>query len=137
VPSPPPPIPTEGELFARLSLDELNAKHPLDDAFFAFDRADLSDEARATLQWDAHWMKQWTTVRVLISGHADERGTNEYNMALGERRAASARNYLIDLGVAMARINIVSKGEEQPFCTEHEEACWSQNRRAHFLVTAK
>jgi peptidoglycan-associated lipoprotein len=145
-PPPPPPaprppdgpaIPTEAEIFSRLSLRELNAKEPLDDAFFAYDMAELSDRDRMALQRDADWLKKWSSVRVVIEGHADERGTNEYNLALGEARAAMARNYLSALGIDPNRIATVSKGEEQPFCTLHEEGCWVQNRRAHFIVTAK
>src|SRR5262249_19791587 len=74
---------------------------------------------------------------IMIEGHCDSRGTNEYNLALGERRATATRDYLVSLGVPVARINIVSKGEEQPFCTEETEACWQQNRRGHFIITAK
>ena len=143
-PTPPPPVPqapptppTAEEIFARLSLQDLNAQKPLDDVFFEYDKADLSDKTRASLQKDADWMKRWTTTRVTVEGHADSRGTNEYNLALGERRAAATRDYLVTLGVPVARINIVSKGEEQPFCTEEVESCWAQNRRGHFIITAK
>jgi peptidoglycan-associated lipoprotein len=82
-------------------------------------------------------MKKRTTSKVLIEGHADSRGTNEYNLALGERRADVVRDYLVSLGVATDRISIVSKGEEQPFCTEETESCWQQNRRGHFIVTER
>ncbi len=138
-PQPPaaPATPTEEQLFAQMSLAELNEQHPLEDAFFDFDKADLSETARASLQKDADWMKRWGTTRVTIEGHADSRGTNEYNLALGERRAAAARDYLVSLGLAADRIAVVSKGEEQPFCTDETEACWAQNRRAHFIITAK
>jgi peptidoglycan-associated lipoprotein len=74
---------------------------------------------------------------VTIEGHADSRGTSEYNLALGERRASAARDYLVTLGVPATRMNVVSMGEEQPFCTEETESCWSQNRRGHFVITAK
>jgi peptidoglycan-associated lipoprotein len=82
-------------------------------------------------------MKKRTTSKVLIEGHADSRGTNEYNLALGERRADVVRDYLVSLGVAADRVSIVSKGEEQPFCTEETESCWQQNRRGHFIVTER
>jgi peptidoglycan-associated lipoprotein len=137
---PPPPVPappTEEEIFARMTVMELNEKKPLDDVFFEYDKSDLSDVARASLQKDADWMKRWTSTKVTIEGHADSRGTNEYNLALGERRATASRDYLVSLGVATARISIVSKGEEQPVCTEETEACWAKNRRAHFIITAK
>lgn len=137
-PPPQPPAPlTEAEIFARTSLAELNAQRPLGDAFFDYDRSDLSDPVRATLQHDADWMRTWNQTRVLIEGHADERGTSEYNLALGERRASAARGYLVSLGLDPSRISLVSKGKEAPFCTEHHEACWHENRRGHFIITAK
>jgi peptidoglycan-associated lipoprotein len=136
-PAPVPPAPTEEEIFARMSLAELNAKKPLDDINFEYDKADLTDRARASLQKNAGWLGKWTSTKVLIEGHADSRGTNEYNLALGERRAAAVRDYLVTLGVPAARMGIVSKGEEQPLCTEEAEPCWALNRRAHFDITAK
>ena len=105
--------------------------------FFALDQSDLSEEARGLLQKDTDWMKKWTTTKVMVEGHADSRGTNEYNLALGERRADAVRDYLVSLGVPTDRITIVSKGEEQPFCSDENEACWQQNRRGHFIITAK
>lgn len=132
-----PAPPTDAELFARTSLADLNAKMPLGDAFFDYDRAELTEAARTALTTDADWLRKWTGVRIMVEGHADERGTNEYNLALGETRAAAVRRYLSDLGIDNARITIVSKGEEQPFCTLHEEDCWFENRRAHFIITAK
>jgi peptidoglycan-associated lipoprotein len=136
-PAPTPPAPTEEEIFARMSLADLNAKKPLDDVLFEYDRAELSDKARATLQKNATWLGKWTSTKITIEGHADSRGTNEYNLSLGERRAAAVRDYMVTLGVPAARISIVSKGEEQPLCTEEAEGCWAQNRRAHFDITAK
>src|SRR5262249_15253637 len=131
-PPPPPAPPTEEELFARMSLGELNDKKPLDDVFFELDKSDLSNTARTSLQQDPDWLKRWTSTKITIEGHADSRGTNEYNLALGERRATASRDYIVSLGVPAARITIVSKGEEEPFCKEENEACWSQNRRGHF-----
>jgi len=136
-PPPPPPPPTEQDIFNKKTLAELNAENDLDDVFFAYDKADLSDTARASLQKDAAFLQKWQTTKILISGHADSRGTNEYNLALGERRAAATRDFLVGLGVVASRISIVSKGEEDPFCREENEACWSQNRRSHFEFTAK
>jgi peptidoglycan-associated lipoprotein len=137
-PRPPDPAPlTEAEIFARTSLAELNAREPLDDAFFGYDLSELTDPARTALDRDATWMRKWMSTRVMIEGHADDRGTHEYNLALGERRAAVTRDYLVGLGIDQARISIVSKGEEAPFCTERTEACWRQNRRGHFIITAK
>jgi peptidoglycan-associated lipoprotein len=143
---PPPPAapapatpapPSEDEIFRNKTLDQLNAEKPLADAFFGYDSTDLTAEARGLLQKDVEWMKKWTTTKVMVEGHADSRGTNEYNLALGERRADAVRDYLVSLGVAENRITIVSKGEEQPFCSEETEACWQQNRRGHFVITAK
>jgi peptidoglycan-associated lipoprotein len=144
-PPPPPPAPapeaprplTEEEVFARKSLDEINAEKPLGDVFFAYDSAAISEEGRATLQKNVEWLRKWTGTRVLVEGHCDNRGTPEYNLALGEGRAASVRDYLVSLGLPATRVTIVSKGEEQPFCTEDNESCFSQNRRGHFLITAK
>jgi peptidoglycan-associated lipoprotein len=118
-------------------LEELNKQRPLGDVLFAYDKSDLSDEARATLQKNAAWLARWTSTRITIEGHADSRGTSEYNLALGERRAASVRDYLTSLKVAADRLTIVSMGEEQPQCREETETCFSQNRRAHSVITAK
>jgi len=120
-----------------MSLAELNAQQPLEDVYFAYDKSDLSDSATASLQKNSEWMKKWMTTIVTVEGHADSRGTSEYNLALGERRAAAVRDYLVSLGVATTRITIVTMGEEQPVCTEENEACWSRNRRGHFVITAK
>lgn len=120
-----------------MSLEELNDARPLEDVYFDLDRAELSDAARASLQKNSTWMRRWTSTRILIEGHADARGTSEYNLALGERRAASVRDYLASLGIDASRISVVSKGEEDPVCMEDGEACWSRNRRGHFTVTAK
>lgn len=120
-----------------MSLAELNTQRPLEDVYFAYDKSELSDASRTSLQKDADWMKKWTSTTVTVEGHADARGTAEYNLALGERRASAVREYLTGLGVDASRINIVSMGEEQPVCTEETEACYSQNRRGHFVVTAK
>jgi len=105
--------------------------------FFALDESDLTEASRGTLGKDVEWLKKWTSTKVMVEGHADSRGTNEYNLALGERRADAVRDYLVSLGVPTDRITIVSKGEEQPFCSEESESCWQQNRRGHFIVTAK
>jgi peptidoglycan-associated lipoprotein len=132
-----PAPPTEDEVFRNKTLEQLNAEKPLSDVLFSYDSTDLSDQARALLQKDVDWMKKWTTTKVMVEGHADSRGTTEYNLALGERRADGVRDYLVSLGIATDRITIVSKGEEQPICSEQTEACWQQNRRGHFIVTAK
>jgi peptidoglycan-associated lipoprotein len=133
----PPRVPTDDEVFAAKSIEDLNRERPLVDVLFAYDLADLTDVSRAALQKNADWLRRWTTTRVTIEGHADSRGTNEYNLALGERRAAAVRDYLIGLGIPTARLAVVSKGEEDPVCKEEIESCWSQNRRGHFVITGK
>jgi peptidoglycan-associated lipoprotein len=137
-PAAPPPAPlTEEEIFARKTLDELNAERPLGDIFFAFDSSELNETSRAELSKNAGWLKRWTGTRITVEGHCDNRGTPEYNLALGERRANAVRSYLSELGVPTDRILAVSKGEEAPFCREDTESCWSQNRRGHFIITGK
>src|SRR5262245_19562995 len=147
-PPPPPPaaapapssesrVPSEAEVFAGKTLAQLNAEKPLGNVFFALDSSDLTDEARATLQKNADYMKKWGSVRVSVEGHCDERGTAEYNLGLGERRAKAVQGYLASLGLTADRVATVSKGKEQPVCTERGEGCYSQNRRGQFLITAK
>ena len=109
----------------------------LKDIRFDFDRYDLTATATKTLDMDAAWLKDNAQTLLLIEGHADERGTNEYNLALGERRAKAAADYLVGQGVKTARITTISYGEERPLCTERTEACWARNRRDHFLVKAE
>lgn len=133
----PPAAPSEEELFRRMSLEELNAESPLSDAFFDYDHSDLRDDARATLQRDAAWLLKWKQTTVKVEGHCDERGTAEYNLALGQRRADTVRSYLMDLGVDANRIATSSAGKEAPFCRELVESCFAQNRRGHFVITAK
>lgn len=128
---------TEDELFAQKSLSQLNSEKPLGDVFFELDSSSILDEARASLSTNATWLKRWTSTRINIEGHCDERGTGEYNLGLGERRAAAVKAYLVELGVPADRVVIVSKGKEAPFCTDSNEACWKENRRGHFVITAK
>ena len=120
-----------------MTLDELNAKRPLGDVYFALDQVEITEEGRGHLQKNAEWLKRWGSTKILVEGHADSRGTNEYNLALAERRADAVRDYLVSLGIPADRLSIVSKGEEQPFCKEESESCWQQNRRGHFIITAK
>ena len=110
------------------------ATSPLKDIFFEFDRADLRSDARDTLRANADWLKTNPSARIEIEGHCDERGTNEYNLALGAKRAQSAKDYLVSLGIAGDRLSTISYGEEIPVCREHEESCWRQNRRARFVI---
>lgn len=107
---------------------------PLKDIHFAFDSYDLDEEARSILQGTAEWLRENPKSRVEIEGHTDERGTVEYNLALGARRAKAAKDYLVTLGIAANRLATISYGEELPLCREHTEACWAENRRCHFVV---
>lgn len=106
----------------------------LGDVFFDYDRYNIRSDANKALKKNAKWLKRYPGVEVQIEGHCDERGTNEYNLALGQRRATSARNFLISLGVPAEKIYTISYGEERPFAQGHDEDSWSQNRRAHFLI---
>ena len=136
-PAPAPRALTEDEIFEKATVDELNKQGVLADAFFALDSVELNQESRGTIQKNSEYMKRRMSTKIMVEGHADSRGTNEYNLALAERRAGAVRDYLVSLGIAADRITIVSKGEEAPFCTEESESCWQQNRRGHFLFTAK
>jgi peptidoglycan-associated lipoprotein len=118
---------------ARPNPSEFSVASELKDVHFDFDKYDIRPADAALLDADAAWLKT-NTFPVLLEGHCDERGTNEYNLALGERRAKATMNYLVAHGIAATRMTVVSYGEERPVCGEHSEACWAQNRRAHFLV---
>jgi len=119
---------------ARPAVQDFASVADLTDVFFDFDKYDIRPNDAKTLDANASWLKSNPNHLVLIEGHCDERGTNEYNLALGERRAKSTMNYLVSQGVQANRITIISYGEERPQCTEHTESCWAKNRRAHFLV---
>ncbi len=124
-----------GAVFPALpSPKEFVEVSALRDIHFDFDRYEVRAQDAKVLDENAQWLKRNAGVRVLIEGHADERGTNEYNLALGERRARAARDYLESRGVDASRMVIISYGEERPVCTERTEACWAKNRRAHFLI---
>jgi peptidoglycan-associated lipoprotein len=127
----PAPAPTAP---ARPVPKDFAAVADLVDVFFDFDKYDIRPADAKTLDANAGWLKSNPNHLVLIEGHCDERGTNEYNLALGERRAKSAMNYLVSQGVQANRITIISYGEERPQCNEKTEGCWAKNRRAHFLV---
>jgi peptidoglycan-associated lipoprotein len=131
----PAPDPLDGDLG---SVNEyLRRQGLLGDAYFDYDRAELSEEARAQLAKNARFLSENPRFAMTLEGHCDERGTNEYNLALGERRAQSAKGYVVSLGVPATRLTTISYGEERPVCQEIEESCWSQNRRAHPLVTGR
>jgi peptidoglycan-associated lipoprotein len=111
-----------------------DAASPLKDIYFDYDRFDLRADARETLRTNAGWMKTNPSARVEIEGHCDDRGTNEYNLALGAKRAQSAKDYLTTLGIGADRLSTISYGEEIPVCKEQNESCWRQNRRARFVI---
>jgi len=129
-----PATPAPAAAATRPSPREFTANAALKDVFFDFDKYDIRPEDAKTLDANAAWLKTNADNLVLIEGHCDERGTNEYNLALGERRAKATMNYLVSQGVQANRITIISYGEERPVCTEKNESCWSKNRRGHFLV---
>jgi len=118
-------------------LDSLNRMGVLKPVFFDLDSADVGAEGQRVLQENAEMMRSNPRWQVTIEGHCDERGTAEYNLALGERRALAARTYLVSLGIPAERVRTVSYGKEFPFEQGHDEAAWSKNRRAHFVITAK
>ncbi len=118
-------------------LQELNKAGYVKDAFFDTDKSDLRPDAREVLAADAAWLNDNPSIKILIEGHCDERNTEEYNLALGWRRANATKAYLVSLGIAEDRIATISYGEEKPFATCHNESCWVQNRRAHFVITAR
>ena len=126
---PPPPV----EKPAGPSLDELFLKE-VRDAYFDLDKADLRPDARTALTKTADFLKNYPTIKVNIEGHCDERGSTEYNLALGDRRAAAVKQFLVSQGIGADRLSTVSFGKEKPFCMESNEECWQQNRRGHFVM---
>lgn len=122
----------EAPAAAAPNLSELFDQN-IKDAFFDFNKSTIRDDAREALTKDAEFLRSYPDIRITIEGHCDERGSTEYNIGLGQRRAQAAKNYLVSLGIAADRIDTVSWGKEHPFCTEHNEACWQQNRRAHLV----
>ncbi len=146
-PPPPPPPPVrepepdfEGEKIAEPepTVDELiqrwNEQGVLQTIYFAFDSSELSEAARRTLQQNSEWLQAHQDLNVVVEGHCDERGTIEYNLALGERRASAVRDYLTSLGLARGRMRVITYGEERPVDRGHTESAWSQNRRAAFVL---
>ena len=139
VPRAPEPPPTSSTPAAPMPppVKEFTEVVALQDIYFDFDRYDIRPDAVSTLAANVDWMKSNPGALILIEGHCDERGTNEYNLALGDRRAKSTMDALVAQGVAADRITIISYGEERPVCAEHTESCWSRNRRAHFLAKVR
>ncbi len=145
-PAPPAPVaetpvvtapPVVEDPMATRSIDELNRESPMRIVYYVYDSAELSAEGRAALDANAAVLKKYPAWTVTIEGHCDERGTAEYNLALGERRAVAAQAYLVALGIPASRVKIVSYGKEFPFDPGHDEAAWAKNRRAHFVITGK
>jgi peptidoglycan-associated lipoprotein len=121
----PPPEPVKTSSFDELFTQEVK------DAYFDLDKADIRADAQQALRNDADFFKKYPQAHITIEGHCDERGSTEYNLALGDRRANAVKQYLVNLGIPAANINTVSYGKEKPFCTESNETCWQQNRRGH------
>ena len=145
-PTPPEPVaeptvvpaePVRDDAISSASLDDLNKSSPLKPVYFELDSSDLSPVAQKALDENAALLKRYASWAVTVEGHCDERGTAEYNLALGDRRAAAAVTYLRSLGIPADRLKTVSYGKEFPFEPGHDEGSWSKNRRAHFVITAK
>ena len=143
-PAPPPPpraeAPAQVDEYARLkamTAEELDKMGLLADVYFDLDKSDIRESERPTLSKNADVLKKYDFIRVTLEGHCDERGTVEYNLALGERRAKAAFDYLVSLGVPADRLKVVSYGKEVPVCTESNEGCWQKNRRARPAITGK
>jgi peptidoglycan-associated lipoprotein len=140
---PPPPTPAmssdaiSADPFVNESTDAINQHSPLQPIFFALDSDQLDDVARHSIEDDAQVLKKYASWVITIEGHCDERGTAEYNLALGERRAVAARAYLVSLGISADRLHTVSYGKEFPFDPGRDDAAFAKNRRAHFVITAK
>ena len=128
---------TEEEIFMSKSLEEINLAAPLKMVFFDYDRYFIRDDAKAVLDSNANWLRKFMSAKILIEGHCDERGTEEYNLALGEKRAKSTQDYLVSLGISPERIKIISYGKSQPFDNGHTEMAWQKNRRAQSLIIEK
>ncbi|MGZ4838288.1 MAG: peptidoglycan-associated lipoprotein Pal, partial [Terriglobales bacterium] len=124
----PPPAPVPQPTAPEEEMFNQNVR----DIFFDYDKYDIRPDQQTTLQGDAQWLSQHSNVRFTVVGHCDERGSTEYNLALGDNRATAVKNALVQAGVSADRIRTISYGKEKPFCTESNEQCWQQNRRGHF-----
>ena len=136
-PRPVPPEPVTADDISGRDIESINKNSPFQPIFFALDSSDIDPAGQRALNGNAELMKKYPTWIITIEGHADERGTAEYNLALGERRAVAARTYLVSLGVSGDRLRTVSYGKEFPFDPGHDEGAWSKNRRAQFVLTSK
>ncbi|HXT27261.1 MAG TPA: peptidoglycan-associated lipoprotein Pal [Candidatus Eisenbacteria bacterium] len=126
--APPPPPPATNATLEEMFMKEVQ------DAYFDLDKADIRSDARAAMAKTADFLRNYPQVKVVVEGHCDERGSTEYNLALGDRRAAAVKQYLVSLGIGADRMSTVSYGKEKPFCTESNEDCWQRNRRGHFVM---
>jgi peptidoglycan-associated lipoprotein len=126
-PAEPPPS-SDMDTLEKMFLREMQ------DAYFDLDKADIRSDARAALGKSADFLRRYPQMKVVVEGHCDERGSTEYNLALGDRRAAAVKQYMVSLGIGADRISTVSYGKEKPFCSESNESCWQQNRRGHFVM---
>ena len=131
------PVLTEEEIFMKKTLEEINQEKPLAMIHFDYDKYNIRPDAVPVLEANARWLKKFPTVKILIEGHCDERGTEEYNLALGEKRAKSTMDYLVSLGISPERIRIISYGKSQPLDPRSTEEAWAKNRRAQFLIIEK
>jgi peptidoglycan-associated lipoprotein len=131
------PVLSEEELFQQKSLEELNKDQVLKMIHFDFDMYSIREDMKPVMQANADWLLKFPSVEVLVEGHCDERGTIEYNIALGEKRAEAARNYLVSLGLNAAKVKIISYGKSKPLVKGVDEATYFQNRRAEFVITKK
>lgn len=127
----------EEELFLSKSLEQINREKPLQMIYFDYDKFFIRDDAKSLLEGGAAWLKTFRTAKVLIEGHCDDRGTEDYNLALGEKRAKSTYDYLVSLGIPAERMKTISYGKSQPLDLGHDENAWQKNRRAQFLVIEK
>jgi peptidoglycan-associated lipoprotein len=143
VPPPPPEIRVDtpagvmSDPLSSAAIDTINKDSPLKPVFFRYDSDALDDLARNTMSGNADVLRKYATWVITVEGHCDERGTAEYNLSLGDRRALAVKNYMVSLGIGADRIRTVSYGSEFPFAPGHDEDAWSLNRRAHFMLTAK
>ncbi|MGA2532322.1 MAG: peptidoglycan-associated lipoprotein Pal [Candidatus Aminicenantales bacterium] len=131
------PVLSEEELYLQKSLEQINKEKPLANVYFDYDKALIREDAKPVLETNASWLNKFRTIKFLIEGHCDERGTEEYNLALGEKRAKAALDYLTTLGISSDRVKIISYGKSQPVDPGHNEAAWQKNRRDQFLIIEK
>ena len=131
------PVLNEEEIFMSKSLEQINKEQPLAMIHFDYDKYFVREDAKPVLDRNAAWLKKFRTVKILVEGHCDERGTEDYNLALGEKRAKSTFDYLVSLGVSADRMKILSYGKSQALASGHDEASWQANRRAQFTIIEK